>query len=754
MNQSDSPSSMGSVPEASRGPSGGPVLDIKRLVWLRGPIVLLVSICLGIPATIAAWFLVPTGYTASVELRFLATAPRVLYTDADPTAATPYEKFLNTQISLVTGNAILSRVLDSAEIRSLPSLAAVDDALEYLKSRVSARVQRTSEIVTVTCSMPEKQAAERILQEIVTVYLDYAMGEEASAGTDRLATLTKERDARQMELESQLKTIGDLQGSLGVPIVGQTPLETGEAQLYNESLARAEEDLAKAQNAQSELQARLARIDGFISSASKGNPIYDLGVEDRVGADARVGGLRQEVVKMQASLAEMAEMQQENSPQLKVEQRRLASLTESLAEIELSARKEALQSMRIQQAQEVDVSAKAVEEAQQRVNKFRQLADEYKERLKSATDQFAKLEELKSKAAETRRLLEDVRTNIAQINVESNAPARVRLAAPVTVPGGGPDRKPKLMMMALALAASVGLGVGLGLLLELMDQQVRSSQDVARLTNLPIIAAIPQASEDKLPESVQMPLLVEQAPLSTLANEYRRVLAWFLLPDMTSGEVKSLVVVSPTRGDGKSSLTTNLGAALAQAGRRVLVVDVCYRRPSLQANLGIPLSTGLAEVLGGEVSLDQALHPTRVRGLFVLGPGLDTAGLSGKLASRDMTCFLEFASRQFDHIIIDTPPWLVMADAKLIAPLADGVLVIVGAGASSLGMVRRCLYELNQIKANVLGVVLNGLRRTPGGYMGKNHKLYYGYSHESGSQKGRVAPAPASSSDAGSVKAG
>ena len=726
-------------PDKGQIPQIGPVLDVKRLLWVRVPLMLLIAVCVGVPAVTAAWFLVPVGYTASVQLRFLATAPFVL--NRENTEST-YDKFLSTQISLITGGAVLTRVLDAKVIRESPTIASASDPLEYLKTRVSARVDRGSEIVTITCSMPDKDAARQVLEELVTVYMNYATSEETGTGNARLATLTKERDARQMELDTQMKRIGDLQATLGLPMVGETPLETGEGQLYNESLARAEEDLAKAKNLQAEAQAQVGQIEGFLKKASKDDPIYAFGVEDRVGTDARVSGLRQEVVRTQAALSGMADIQQEDSPQVKAEQRRLGSLRASVADLELTVRKEVLEGLRIQKKQELDTLTTSVAEAQQRVTKFKELADGYKGRLKSTTDGFAQLEDLKSKAAQTRATLEAVRTSIATINVESNAPARIRLAAPVTVPGGGPDYKPRFMLMLMALVASGGLGFGVGLLLELTDQQVRSAQDLSRLTKLPIIATVPHASEDTLPASALAHLATEQAPLSVMADEYRRVLARLLYPSMPQGEMKSLVVVSPTRGDGKSSLTTNLGVALARAGRRVLLIDASYRRPTLEKRLDLPESTGLSEILNESASVESTIRPAVTTGLFVLGPGLDSGALAGMLASRQMAAFLQDMTQRFDQVIIDTPPWLVMADAKLLTPLVDGVVLVVGVGASSLGMVKRCLRELNEVKANVIGIVLNGVRRTPGGYMSKNKNLYYGYVHESVSVQGTAGPIP------------
>jgi capsular exopolysaccharide synthesis family protein len=196
------------------------------------------------------------------------------------------------------------------------------------------------------------------------------------------------------------------------------------------------------------------------------------------------------------------------------------------------------------------------------------------------------------------------------------------------------------------------------------------------------------------------------------------------------------------RGDGKSSLTSNLGIALAQAGRRVLLVDMSYRRPCLENLFGLDAREGLAEILGRSTTSDSQVNSTRLAGLFVLGPGLDSENLVGKLASRDMVTFLESATQQFDHVILDTPPWLIMADARLLAPLVEGVLVVVGSGVSTLGMVTRCLKEVKESGANVLGLILNGTRSTPGGYMKKNRELYHGYDSNDDSSRKASAQEP------------
>jgi len=96
---------------------------------------------------------------------------------------------------------------------------------------------------------------------------------------------------------------------------------------------------------------------------------------------------------------------------------------------------------------------------------------------------------------------------------------------------------------------------------------------------------------------------------------------------------------------------------------------------------------------------------------------------------------LERAEHDFEHVIIDSPPALLMSEAKFLAPIADGVIMVVGVGKSTMGMVQRCLREMNQVGANVAGIVLNGIRFTRGGYLRQNIRMFYDYNARDGNGK-------------------
>jgi capsular exopolysaccharide synthesis family protein len=715
-------------PETPSSSGDGFQFDPNRFMRLRFKMVCLIGCCLALPSLIGIWFFLPVYHTATAEVRFLSNMPYVLAAQTDNTT---YAQFVGTQIKLMSGSTVLSRVLDSPEVREIPSISDSVDPLEFLKKQVRATNRRGSEIVSVSCSMLEREGALLVLEEVVNVYLNYALGEQVDLGMERLEGLTQERDARQLELEAQLTKIREMHSSLGIHIVGGTPLNTGDAGLYQERLSDSEELLEGLENEKVDTDRNIEILNGLMNELDGDLPIYEFGVEDRVKADTRVSTIRAQVTHLDADLKASLDIEKEVLPRRQANEKRLISMKVLLAETLRTVRKEVLESQLIVQNQNLKSIAIRITEAQSRVDKYKAKADEIEISLANTTDQFVELENVKNKADETRRMLERVRTSIGSINVESNAPTRIKIASAPTVSMGGPDYKPRFMAMAIALIGSFGLAIAFGLWKEFTDHQIRSPHELSKLTSLPFIATIPHSDEDIVPRTGDaVALVMEKEPLSALADAFRHVLAHLLINETESKNV--LALISPSRGDGKSTLASNLGISLARTGRRVLIVDISYQRPTQEKAFDLSVSEGLSEILKGTPI--GPVRQTRIEGLYVLGPGLDASELIGELASNSMVEFLERAKTEFDHIILDTTPWLTMADARLITPLVDNVLAVVGSEVSTHGMIKRCLRELNEIEANVIGIVLNRVRSTYGVYIKENHKLYYGYTKEDSNQ--------------------
>jgi capsular exopolysaccharide synthesis family protein len=351
------------------------------------------------------------------------------------------------------------------------------------------------------------------------------------------------------------------------------------------------------------------------------------------------------------------------------------------------------------------------------------MISDIEKRALTASKTIAELDELKLRAEETRALLRQVRDEITSIGVESNAPARVKLASPATVPlfpHGG--RRMQLAFLTVMFALSMSMGAGF--VLELSDQQVRGPHDVSAVTTQPILAAVPHATVEHLPKTQPLATIAFDKPATAMANEFRRLVARLAYSDIDLVEVNSCLITSPTVGDGKTTVACNLALSLAEANRRVLLMDTAPGH-KIERIFGIEPGRGLSEsILGGD--LRDLVRPAQFRNLYVLGAGRHSATLSTKLASREMVELLEQCEQQFDHVIIDSPPTLLFSDAKCLAPIVDGVVLIVGAYKSTSGMVHRAVADLSQTGSTLLGIVVNGIKPSWGGYLARNVRLFYG----------------------------
>jgi len=394
---------------------------------------------------------------------------------------------------------------------------------------------------------------------------------------------------------------------------------------------------------------------------------------------------------------------------------------------------------------------KQLEDAQSRVEQFRETIKDHERKLEEQAQAMASIEEEESKLEQLRKEYDQFVESIRLLDVEERAPGRVNEPS-ATVAPENPHYGKRLQLMLLALVFAGGVGVCLGVFREVTDQQIRMPQDLRVVTDLPVLAAIPHTGYDKLSRSVDPARLTADFPQCTTADQYRRIITRVIYPPEGSAELNTVLVTSPSQGDGKTSLSCNLASALAQAERRVLLLDISAKKPGVERCFGLNEGEGLFEVFEKGREPRDVLRETYVPNLFVIGPGAGRDTVTGKLASRELVEFLEEAEKAFDHIIIDSPPVLLMSDAKLLAPVVDGVILAVGSEVSSRGMTRRCINELRQVGANLVGIVLNRLKPTRWGYLQENLGKYYAYSESTPAPQQRHRKSGTSSRDKSSTE--
>ncbi|CAN5424394.1 polysaccharide biosynthesis tyrosine autokinase [soil metagenome] len=275
----------------------------------------------------------------------------------------------------------------------------------------------------------------------------------------------------------------------------------------------------------------------------------------------------------------------------------------------------------------------------------------------------------------------------------------------------------------LALGGLIGLalGIGVAVLRSVLDTRIRTPQDLTPVTDAPLIGAI---AFD--PKAKDRPIIVHADPLSPRAESFRALRTNLQFLDM--GGRASFVITSSVPSEGKSTTTINLAIALADAGKRVALLDTDLRKPKVAEYLGIEGGAGLTDVLIGRVKVGDVMHPWGDRTMYVMPAGKIPPNPSELLGSQQMATLLEVLERDFDVVLCDAPPLLPVTDAAILARATSGALVVVSAGRTNRHQLSGAIDALQTVGAKVAGIVLSMVpTRGPDAYA-----YTYGYGYGQG----------------------
>jgi len=258
----------------------------------------------------------------------------------------------------------------------------------------------------------------------------------------------------------------------------------------------------------------------------------------------------------------------------------------------------------------------------------------------------------------------------------------------------------------LGLVMSVGLGAGTALTLAFLDNRVKAREDLGRDLELPVPAVIPALVDHT--DGVPLARITELQPLSPHAEAYRFLRTEVMFSSDGRGPLSVLLVATARPGQGGSTTAVNLAIALAETGKRVVLVDADLRRPVLHRYFDEANDTGLATLLlNGGSDAGQALRRTRIPTLLLLPAGPPSENPAALLSSERMQRLLSRLREHCDYVVIDTPSASTFADAAMLGPLVDGVVLVMRANQPVSSAERRTKDLFMKVGANVIGVVLN-----------------------------------------------
>jgi len=684
---------------------------LSRRWWVVG--VLLVSLALGVVYLVHATPI----YTSTSRLYVEQSGPKII--SESEGIMTQAKNYLYTQCELIRSTPILAAALDKVGSARLRTFAEADNEMAYLKKMLAAEVGKKDDLINVSCRSPYPDEAAMLVNAVVDAYVTYHSQQKRSTAAEVLKILEKEKLKRDRELADKLTaalTFKQENGALS--------FENDRGNIIIQRLARLSDALTTSQLEIATSAAALEAIRAMLSDAGKIRQLPALQTTEgaaNTAAAARHGELSRRLQLARERVLKLQSQCTQDHPIVQAAQARVAHLEEALADHEKEFAEACL------------AAAEHRYEAAKR--EARQLQASFEQQQKLAQElnvKAAKYALLKSELERSEKLCDILDSRIKEINVTEDTGALNISILEVAKAAEKPSEPRRAHIMAMALVLGLVLGGAAALLREWLDQRLKSCEEIASILGTQVLGVVPHiGGKERTPAACGQN--VHRMPNSHAAEAYRtvRTAVYFGVPD---GEAKTLCITSPTPGDGKSTLTSNLSIAMAQAGQRTLVIDADMRKPMQHNIFEIQTGRGLADVLAGATKPEEVIHQTDVEGLDVLPCGTIPPNPSEMLNSQAFVGMLQELSERYDRLVIDAPPVMPVTDARIVAAVSDACVLVLRSGKSTRKAAQQAAQGLMSVGSCILGAVVNDVSKRAGRYGHYGYGYGYGYGGTYGGQ--------------------
>ncbi len=619
-----------------------------------------------------------------------------------------------------------------------PDSARTSAVLASFKGSLQVALVPNTRIIEIRYRSADKNLAARIVNTLANTYVEQNFKTRFESTMQASDWLSKQLVDLQIKVEtSQEKLVKYQKEHEILGIDDKQNIITAKLDELNRELTSAESVRMEkesiyhlVQSGDSDSIAAAANVDGAARGSSANSALLEKLREQQSDLKIQVAQLNTQFGPSYPKLAQLNSQLKEVGTEIQTEMRKVAAR---------------LRGDYLAAVQRETMLHSALEKQKQEANKLNESAIEYS-LLKRDVDANRTLSE---------GLLERLKEAGVTAGLRSNNFRIVDVARVPTTPAG--PNLPRNLVFALALGLSTG--IGLAFLLESMDNTVRTPEQAQTISALPSLGMIPLGSRsareiggrEKLAlasskEAVE--LVTKSRPRSQMAESYR-ALRTSLLLTFAGGPPKVILITSALPEEGKTTTSVNSAIVLAQKGTRVLLIDADLRRPSIHKTLGMGPQLGLSNVLTGTATLQQVIIPSTILPeLFILPAGTPPPNPAELLASTKMKDVLEELRKQYDHIVIDSPPTLSVTDAVVISTSADAVVLVIRSGHTTKPALRRARDILLQVNARVCGVLVNAVDlNSPDYYYHYEYqgKYGHGYYQEDALNKAEAAVSEATS---------
>lgn len=726
--------------------------DVWNLLLRHWHVVLLFT-SLGILMSSLYWYYIPRTYESSAQVLLMRKNSQLVSSTGQGPADSETkigEDLLSTHVQLVQSNRLVGEALAADGLEDLPSIQEnlgpykkYKTPVEYVVSKLAVTrggtgQAKSAHVLNIKFKHVSDVDAQRVLAALVDRYQGFLREKFQDVNKEAAELISKARQ----ELEGELVAAEEryLESRRDAPLLWDGDKSTNIPRRRYEGI---QDELSNLELKQSQVATRLEEVEATLEDlkASNATGLDWLAVIDEKDA-ARLGAYAL-VFQGESATASFQSQQPSRMTTAQTEGQHLLKLLVQEKTMKNEFGPQHPEMIQTKQQIRVVKDFLAQLDEKNRVNggDIRSMLDPEK-----IVDSYVKLlkhdqrtldcliKELETKAAKEEKLakklvdyeLEDetIRKEVKRkqelFDAVVNRLRDINLARDyggfinevVSPPEIGETVWPKIKT-CLVLGALCGmiLGCGVAAIGEFRDRSFRNPDEVSSTLGLPILSHVPDLlvnSKKRKPSSpLALTLCTAHRPKSRDAEVFRS-LRTTLFSRLSAEKIKVIGISSSVQGDGKSTTLANLAVSIAQAGRRVLLIDCDLRRPSQHEKFAIENKAGVINVLQEEAELMDVIHDTLVPGLSFMSAGPPTANPAEILDSPKFAQLIELVRDRYDIVLCDCPPVLAVSDPCIVAPLLDAMLLVIRVSRDSRPQALQARAMLADVGAKVLGIIING----------------------------------------------
>lgn len=729
--------------------------DYLAIIY-RGRWLIIATFVLTMAIVSAITFTTPPVYEASTTI-MIDEKQGMGESIFDVTGFSQRRTLINNQVEILKSRALAHMVIENLLnmpghealqlLKTAEGVRSMASAVDALRQSIFVSPIRDTDLIKVDVKAPSPFEAALLANSIAKAFQD--LDRDLSRGEISQVVDFLEDQLRRKEL--------DLKGSEGSL---RNFLQQAKIASLSDEATQVVEQGAKFESlykgALIELEGTQKRLDYLKSQLGRSK-------ENLESEIARVSSplvlqLRKEMADIERNIAiYFSQGVNEDDPQVRFERNKLKAIKERLTE---EIRKLVVQGLPaddpLTQAQELVVKILEGEidlsSLTARAQALEKVVEEYRAKLESLPEKNVQLARLERNRKVDENLYMMMREKYEESRIsQAGQIGKVRIIDTATPPAAPISPKKRLNLL-FGIIVGLGLGVGLSYLRAYLDRSVRSVEELETM-GLTVFGAIP--TMDAASKKNLIPgrngregfnheagrLVTHYKPKSPISEAYRTVRTnlQFADPDKS---LRTFLVTSSGPGEGKSTTAANLAIALSQQGSRTILIDGDLRRPMVHKIFNLDKNRGLTNLLVGKLKLEEVIQTSSITNLDVITAGVLPPNPAELLSSKRMKELNIALKSRYDVCVYDSPPLIAVTDAAIISKELDGVLLVIKAGQTHKEALGRTLDLLENVRARILGVVLNGVSKDTSYGSHYYYNDYYNYYGDNGEKKRKKTKSP------------